>query len=255
MKPIWRLSLEAERLGRGELVSPLAVEGPRDTQEIIKSFNRMNERITRTVDYQIGLLRSLAHDLKGPLAGIQRLVGSVGPDNARNQIEAHLTRVQNNINSIMSFSRAVMRDGDFEPIDLALLLDVVIEERCELGDLAQMADAEPVIVTCRVNAIQRCLFNLLENACKYGGAAHATVSKDGGEAVITVDDNGPGIPEDELEHVFQPFARLATDVPGSGLGLAIVKTIVADQGGSIRLLNRPKGGLRAELRLPLYRED
>ncbi|SFL19055.1 Signal transduction histidine kinase [Pseudovibrio ascidiaceicola] len=255
MRPFWRLSHEAERLGRGESTTSLAVEGPRDTREIIKSFNRMNERVSLAVDYQIGLLRSLAHDLKGPLSGVKRLSKTIKPDTARDQISARLDQVQNTLDSIMTFSRAVMRDGDFQRVDLALLLDVVIEERCELGDAAEMADAAPVIVSCRVNAIQRCLSNLVENACKYGEAAQATVSKDGDEAVITIDDNGPGIPEDELELVFQPFERLATDVPGSGLGLAIVKTIVTDQGGSIRLLNRAEGGLRAELRLPLHRQD
>ena len=255
MRPFWRLSYQAERLGRGETTSSLVVQGPRDTREIIRSFNRMNERVTQAVDYQIGLLRSLAHDLKGPLAGIKQLVEAIGPDTTRHQIEARLDRVQSIVESIMAFSRAVLRDGDFQRVDLALLLDVVIEERCEQGDAAEMADTQPVIVSCRVNAIQRCLSNLVENACKYGGAAHATVSKDGDEAVINIDDNGPGIPEDELESVFQPFERLATDIPGSGLGLAIVKTIVTDQGGSIRLLNRAEGGLRAELRLPLHREN
>ncbi len=255
MRPFWHLSREAERLGRGESTSSLAVEGPRDTREIIKSFNRMNERVTQAVEYQIGLLRSLAHDLKGPLAGIKQLVDAIGPDTTRHQIEARLNRVQSIIDSIMAFSRAVLRDGDFQRVDLALLLDVVIEERRELGDVAEMTDTEPVIVSCRVNAIQRCLSNLVENACKYGGEAHATVFREGDEAVINIDDNGPGIPEEELERMFQPFERLTEEVSGSGLGLAIVKTIVVDQGGSIRLINRSKGGLRAQLRLPLHREN
>ncbi|KZL00876.1 Osmolarity sensor protein EnvZ [Pseudovibrio sp. Ad14] len=255
MAPFWHLSHQAERLGRGETTSSLIVQGPRDTREIIRSFNRMNERVTQAVDYQIGLLRSLAHDLKGPLAGIKQLVDAVGPQTTRYQIEARLDRIQSIVESIMAFSRAVMRDGDFQRVDLTLLLDVVIEERSELGDAAEMTDTAPVIVSCRVNAIQRCLSNLVENACKYGSAAHVTVSKDGDEAVITIDDNGPGIPEEELDRVFQPFQRLATDIPGSGLGLAIVKTIVTDQGGSIGLFNRAEGGLRAELRLPLYRKN
>ncbi len=255
MRPFWNLSHQAERLGRGELASQLAVEGPRDTQEIIKSFNRMNERVTQTVDYQIGLLRSLAHDLKGPLAAVQRLVGSVEPDTTKNQIETRLNRVQTNIDSIMSFSRAVMRDGNLEKVDLALLLDVVVEEHYGQGALVEMTDAEPVIVSCRVNAIQRCLSNLVENACKYGGEARACVSKDGDEAIVTISDKGPGIPEDELERVFQPFERLTQHVPGTGLGLTITKTIMVDHGGSVHLLNGPTGGLQAVLRLPLHAYD
>jgi len=134
MLPLRRLSKEAERLGRGEAASVLAVEGPSDTREIITSFNRMNERVTQAVDYQIGLLRSLAHDLKGPLAGVKGLVASVGPDTTRDQIEERLTRVQGIVDAIMSFSRAVMRDGDFQTVDISQLMDVVIDERVELGD-------------------------------------------------------------------------------------------------------------------------
>ncbi|MDJ0631030.1 MAG: ATP-binding protein [Rhodobacter sp.] len=255
MRPLRRLSREAERLGRGEVVERLAVEGPRDTREIIATFNRMNERITQAVDYQIGLLRSLAHDLSGPLAGVKRLVGSVGPDTTRDQIEARLERVQSIVDAIMAFSRAVMRDGDFQSVDLVQLLDVVIDERVELGGDAAMEDSEPIMATCRVSAIQRCLSNLVDNACKYGGQARATVRRDGDEAVVTIDDAGPGIPDGDLERVFEPFQRLADSTQGNGLGLAIAKTIVVDQGGSIRLLNRPEGGLRAELRLPLERVD
>ncbi|MCF6433516.1 HAMP domain-containing sensor histidine kinase [Leisingera sp. MMG026] len=255
MRPLRRLSREAERLGRGEAALILAVEGPRDTREIIGSFNRMNERVTQSVDYQIGLLRSLAHDLRGPLAGVKRLVASVGPDATRDQIETHLDRVEGVVDSIMAFSRAVMRDGDFQKVNLGQLLEVVIEDRVDQGYDATMADYSDVLVTCRVNAIQRCLGNLVENACKYGGEAYAHVYQDGTDAVVTIDDSGPGIPEDQLDRVFEPFQRLEEDATGSGLGLAIVKTIVTDQGGTIRLFNRPEGGLRAELRLPLEREE
>ncbi|MCF6432474.1 ATP-binding protein [Leisingera sp. MMG026] len=117
------------------------------------------------------------------------------------------------------------------------LLEVVVDERAELGEDAEMAEAAPVIVSCRVNAVQRCLSNLVENACKYGGQARAAVVQEGDVAVVTIDNFGPGIAKEDLERVFRPFERLGQVVPGSGLGLAIVKTIVVDQGGAVRLLN------------------
>jgi len=250
MAPFRRVAHQAELLGRGDRASPVPVDGPRDVREIVTAFNRMNARVSQATDYQIGLLHSLGHDLKGPLASVKRLVGDVGPDETRAQIEHRLDSVQTIVNAIMSFSRAVLRDGELEVTDLAAMLNTVINEQADLGADAEAETPDRLLLTCRINAMERCLRNLVENALKYGGSVRATLFTDDSEAVIQIDDTGPGIPDDEIESAFQPFYRLADDTKGSGLGLAIARTIVIDQGGSLTLTNRPEGGLRAELRLP-----
>ena len=103
----------------------------------------------------------------------------------------------------------------------------------------------------RYNALTRVLRNLLENAVKYGGTAHVTLTSSENMAAIHVDDDGPGIPSEQLETAFEPFQRLGAEGPGSGLGLAIVRTIVVDQGGTVSLENRIGGGLRASVFLPI----
>ena len=115
-------------------------------------------------------------------------------------------------------------------------------------------DSGRVLVACRPAALRRALRNLLENAADYGGRAAARSERDDAEIRVVVEDEGPGIPEDELERVFEPFVRLeasrSRDTGGSGLGLAIARGIVRGHGGDIRLENRAEGGLRATVALP-----
>ena len=118
-----------------------------------------------------------------------------------------------------------------------------------------MAPAAPLIHDCQPNALKRALTNLLDNAVKYGNRAHATIATAGKALEITIDDEGPGIPDAELPKVFQPFYRVEDlrnrDSGGAGLGLAIAQSIVQAHGGELSLANRPGGGLRAIIKLPL----
>ncbi|MEO0487687.1 MAG: ATP-binding protein [Pseudomonadota bacterium] len=251
MRPMKDLRRGAALLGRGERAPDVPVRGAADVQEIVAAFNTMNARVSQATDYQIGLLRSIGHDLKGPLAAVERLVSDLGPNETREQIERRLGSVQGIVDSIMSFSRAVMRDGDMEETNLSEVLHTLADEQQDVGHDVPVEAPARLLVTCRLNATERCIRNLIENAIKYGGAARARLFEQSGEVVLWIDDDGPGVPQDELETVFQPFRRLAQDTQGTGLGLAIAQTIAIDQGGSLSLSNRPEGGVRAELRLPM----
>jgi|GEM_PF-6824984 len=251
MTPFTRVARSAEQLGRGDVADPVPLSGPSDMRSVITAFNRMNGRITQSIDYQIGLLRSLGHDLKGPLASANRLLDEVKPESTREQIELRLSRVRAIVDSIMNFSRAVMRDSPMQRTDLAELVNTLVAEQQEMGAHVEIEAPESLPVTCRINATERAIRNLLENALKYGGRAQIRLSKEDDMAVLCIEDSGPGIPEDMLEEVFVPFRRLADNIEGSGLGLAIARTIAVDQGGTVSIFNRPEGGLRAELRLPL----
>ncbi|MEM8553483.1 MAG: HAMP domain-containing sensor histidine kinase [Pseudomonadota bacterium] len=255
MAPLRDLAQSADALGRGEQGATLAVRGPSDTREIITAFNQMNQRVNQSVDYQIGLLQSLGHDLKGSLASVDMLVDGVEPVATRTLITSRLGRVQDILNSIMGFSRAVMRDGSLEVVNLAAMVQSVVDEQADLGAHATVETPQGVMMRCRINAVERALRNLVENAIKHGGSAHTALHVEGDEAVITVDDDGPGLPQGQLETVFQPFFQGTEDSTGTGLGLAIARTIAVDHGGSVTLSNRSGGGLRAELRLPLAMGD
>lgn len=253
MRPFRALAKGAEVLSRGEKAADVTVEGPRDLREIIRAFNRMNARVAQSTDYQIGLLHSLGHDLTGPLASADRLLGSVEPPEARENLRRQIGRAEAIVQSIMQFSRAVIRDGTLEPVDLGSLLETVVHDKADQGADAAVTVEEGVVVQCRANATWRCVQNLVENAIKYGGNVSASLYTEGDMAVAAIEDDGPGIPQAHMARLFQPFQRLDDSRPGSGLGLAIVRTIAIDHGGSVSLSNRVGGGLRAELRLPLMR--
>lgn len=251
MRPLRHLTVGAHRLGRGEKIEPIAIEGSVDLRETIDAFNQMSERVTQASDYQIGLLRSLGHDLKGPLAAMSLLLHKVAPDETRQQIETRLDGALAIVSAIMRFTRATMRDGEIVALDLPSLLEALVEEQADMGHTVA-ADLQPgVTIRARYNAMERVFRNLIENGVKYGGSVRVTLHESGGLAEIHVDDNGPGIPEEKLETVFRPFERLAQDASGSGLGLSIVKSIVVDHGGVVGLQNRPQGGLRVVVTIPI----
>lgn len=122
------------------------------------------------------------------------------------------------------------------------------------GDRASLAPSAPLPVTLRPRAMNRALRNLIDNAVRYGGVAMVTLKHEPGRAVITIADKGPGLPEDQLEAVFEPFVRLegsrSRDTGGGGLGLAIARTIIQAHGGTVTLGNVAGGGLQAVARLP-----
>lgn len=251
MAPLGKLTANAERLGRGEETGGLEPEGSVDVREAILAFNRMETRILHALSYQIALLRSLGHDLSGPLQRLRDATGDVSPEETRERIDKRLSAVDAIVQSVASFARETRRDADTSRVDIASMVEALVDEQAEAGFSAEISiDAEPV-VRGRYNALTRAFRNLVENAIKYGNAVRVRVASEDGMAVVHVDDEGPGIAAEELEAAFEPFQRLGASGPGSGLGLSIVQTIIIDHGGTVDLSNLDGGGLRASVRLPL----
>lgn len=255
MRPFGTLAANAERLGRGETTDELEPTGSVDVRSTIVAFNRMEARIEQSFDYQTALLRSFGHDLTGPLNRLNRTIEQVEPVKTREQMQKRLQSVDDIVQSISSFARETRRDGSVSKIDLGSLLEALVEEQTEVGHVATLSMGADPVVRGRYNALTRAFRNLIENAVKYGNAAHVSAEVQDGSVVIHVDDEGPGIDADQLEAAFEPFQRLGHRGPGTGLGLAIVRAILVDHGGSAQLANRDGGGLRATLRLPIEAED
>jgi signal transduction histidine kinase len=139
-------------------------------------------------------------------------------------------------------------------VDIAALLESVVDDMADAGMPVTMTASAPTTHDCQPNALKRAISNLLNNAVKYGKCARAAIASAGGGVEITIDDDGPGIPEVELAKVFQPFYRVedsrSRETGGTGLGLAIAQSIVQAQGGDLTLANRTGGGLRATITLP-----
>ncbi|MCV6586931.1 MAG: HAMP domain-containing histidine kinase [Marinibacterium sp.] len=253
MRPLTAMAINAERIGRGEEVGPLVETGSIDIRNTIVAFNRMEARIVLALEYKTTLLRSLGHDLKGPIAHLHEALQAVEPPAMRDPLQRRLDTIQDIVHSVTNLTRDTHHDGDLVQIDLASLVDALVDEQVEAGRDVTCSIEDQGVVTGRYNALTRVLRNLLENAVKYGGRTTVTLARHQDMAAIHIDDEGPGIPEDQLEEAFEPFQRLGAEGPGSGLGLAIVRAIVTDQGGLVALKNRPEGGLRASVFLPLER--
>ncbi|MDW8371456.1 MAG: ATP-binding protein, partial [Geminicoccaceae bacterium] len=253
-RPLVGLAEAAELLGRGEPGGPLPEQGPEEIRRAIAAFNRMQDRLSRFIADRTRLLAALGHDLRTPITSLRLRAELLDDEEARARICATLEEMQRMVEATLAFARDEAMGEPVREVDLAALVEGVVEDLAELGGDARLVASEPVVARIRPAAVKRAIRNLVENALAYGRRARVSLAREGGEAVVTVDDDGPGIPPEKLEEVFEPFVRLETsrsaETGGVGLGLAIARGIVRGHGGDVTLANRPEGGLRATLRLP-----
>jgi len=254
-RPLAGLAEAAERLGRGEPVAPLPETGPEEVRRAVAAFNRMQERLSRFIADRTRLLAALGHDLRTPITSLRLRAELLDDEEAKQRIVETLDEMQRMVESTLAFAREEAQAEPVRETDLAALVEGTVEDLSELGLDVRLVASEPVVARIRSAAVRRALRNLIENAVRYGKRARVGLVREGEEAVVRVDDDGPGIPVDKLEEVFEPFVRLdpsrSTETGGVGLGLAIARGIARAHGGEVSLVNRPEGGLRACLRLPL----
>jgi signal transduction histidine kinase len=249
-RPLATLSAAAERLGRGEAIPSLEERGPSDIRATIVAFNQMQSRLQRFVQDRTRLLAAISHDLRSPITALRLRAEMVDQDELRERMVASLDEMQTMVEATLAFARDDSAREKTETVDLSQLVDDAIEARTELGYPIKWNRAPPLLYPCRPLALKRALGNLIDNALRYG--KDVEVLLEGTNAVVR--DRGPGIPNDQLEFVFEPFARLeesrSSETGGTGLGLAIARSIARNHGGDIVLSNRPEGGLEARLALP-----
>jgi signal transduction histidine kinase len=244
------LTTAAEKLGRGEALPPLDERGPIDIRRTTRAFNQMQDRLHRFVSDRTRMLAGISHDLRSPITALRLRAEMVDDDDLRQRMIASLNEMHQMVEATLAFAR---EDAGTEPtqvIDLAALGQELVAERQELGQPVHWEGGPAWRCACRPLALRRALGNLVDNAVRYGSTARLRLEP--GSFVIY--DDGPGIPEDRMAHVFEPFARLEEsrnlETGGTGLGLAIARSIARSHGGDVSLQNRPGGGLRAVLTLP-----
>ncbi len=252
--PLGLLSAAADRLGRDVTAEPLAEAGTVEMQRAARAFNRMQERLRRLIESRTQMLAALSHDLRTPLTLLRLRTEEVADAGERDKMLATIGEMDEMIGSTLAFARDEVRAEPRRKVDLAALLASVVDDVADAGLPVTMTPAAALSYDCQPGALKRALINLLDNAVKYGKRAQAAISSAGKTIEITIDDDGPGIPEAELAKVFEPFYRVedsrSRDTGGTGLGLAIAQAIVQAHGGELTLANRPAGGLRASIKLP-----
>jgi signal transduction histidine kinase len=253
--PLGLLSAAADRLGRDVAAEPLAEAGTIEMQRAARAFNRMQERLRRLIESRTQMLAALSHDLRTPLTLLRLRTEEVVDADERDKMLATIGEMDEMIGSTLAFARDEVRAEPRRRVDIAALLASVVDDMADAGLAVTMQPAAALIHDCQPGALKRAITNLLDNAVKYGQRARAAIAAAENAIEITIDDDGPGIPDEELPEVFQPFYRVensrSRDTGGTGLGLAIAQAIVQAHGGELTLANRPGGGLRACIKLPV----
>jgi signal transduction histidine kinase len=255
VRPLTRLAQAARGLGENLRQAPLPEDGPSEVREAAQAFNAMQDRIRHGIEEREHFLAAVSHDLKTPVTRMRLRSELLTDANLRERFLRDLDEMQQMLGGALDFLRGKAADEAQRPIDMLALLESLVDDQAELGrDIRLLAGADAVRFVGRPQALRRAIGNLVDNALKYSRRATLALDDDGKLLRIVVEDEGPGIPDAELERVFEPFHRVDSsrnrETGGVGLGLAIVRQIALDHGGEVTLANRAGGGLRAELRLP-----
>ncbi|MBI5137119.1 MAG: HAMP domain-containing protein [Nitrospirae bacterium] len=253
-RPLTMLATAADKLGRDIHRPPLAETGPAEVRRAAAAFNTMQQRIGRYLRDREQMLAAVSHDLKTPITRLRLRAELAGDPAFQDKVRQDLDEMEAMVNATLDFMRGAGGAGEpLRAVNVTALAESIQEDQEELGH-AVTVSGQAAPYPARVVALKRCLNNLVENAIRYGGAARVHIADDGHALTIRVADDGPGIPEERLEQVFEPFVRLETSrnraTGGTGLGLAIARTIARAHGGDLILRNRPRGGLDAILTLP-----
>ncbi len=255
-RPLSDLARAADSMGRDMRPAQLAERGARELRDAARAFNTMQDRLRRYLDSRTRVLAAMSHDLKTPLTRMRLQVEALDNPPMQARIGRELDEMESMVREALALFRGLDDGEPAAPIDVDALLAQLRGEFTDMGAPVTLAGRALQPYLGKPQALKRCLTNLIANAVKFGTRADILV-EDGAELVIRVRDQGPGIPPDELERVFEPFYRLESsrnrDSGGSGLGLSIARDIAQSHGGWLTLHNLPAGGLEALLRLPRRR--
>lgn len=253
MRPLNRLAEAAERLGRNIYSPPLDADGPTEVRRSAKAFNLMQQRLIDTVTEKTRFLAAISHDLRSPITRMRLRTEQIDKPMLREKFRRDLEDMETLISSTVDFMRGVEVHENRHLININAMLQSLQVDAQETGaEVSLSGEAAPI--DGYAVSLKRCLQNVLENAIRYGKSAHIEVMDAPTHLRIAIRDRGPGIPEDLLGQVFEPFYRVETSrnaaTGGSGLGLSIAKTIVEAHDGQIHLRNMASGGLEVLIDLP-----
>ncbi|MBS0538609.1 MAG: two-component sensor histidine kinase [Proteobacteria bacterium] len=253
--PIEHLGVAADALGKGRDVPDFAFSGgTREVRNAATAFQTMKIRLGRSIQQRTEMLAGVSHDLRTPLTRMKLSLALLPESPEAKELGDDVLDMERMIEGYLAFARG---EGDEEPVpsDLAdILEDVAAGARRDDSDVAIATEGD-MNVELRPLAMKRCLTNLLSNALRHGKRAELRAVRGRTSVEITVDDDGPGIPESRREDVFRPFLRLDesrnVDTGGVGLGLTIARDVARSHGGDVTLGDSPLGGLRVLVRIPV----
>ena len=254
-RPLSQFSHAADEFGRGNDPGVLAEDGPQDVRQAAKAFNRMQRRLSRTLETQRTMLRAVGHDLRTPLTSLRIRAEMIPEELHREKFIATIDEMTDMTEEILDWAKNASALETVASVDLQALLSSIVDDFSDQGEDITLTDFSSVTVSIRRMAIKRALINVIGNALKYASNTQISVSQSHSSIDIHVDDTGPGIPEEMISDALKPFVRLESsrnkDSGGTGLGLSITETIVLAEGGKLIIKNLQPRGLRVTLCLPI----
>jgi signal transduction histidine kinase len=252
-RPLRTLAVAARGFRPGGGNEPVVEAGPSDVRDVIAAYNTLSLRVNAMLEEKDRMLGAIGHDLRTPLAALRVRVESVEDDTDRARMADTIDEMTRTLEDILSLARLGRPSEPATETDVAALIDAVVDDFRELDHDVAFEECPRFIMRMRPTLMRRAVRNLIENAVKYAGAAEVRLVPGDKQVAIEVCDRGPGIPQAQLDAVFDPFTRLETsrnrDTGGIGLGLALARAIVREAGGDIALANRDGGGLVATITL------
>ncbi len=254
VRPIRRLAQAADSFGKGRDVADFKPEGAMEVRQAASAFLRMRDRIRRQIDQRTEFLAGVSHDLRTPLTRMKLQLAMLSNVAEAQNLESDVADMERMVEGYLAFARG---EGTEQPqaINIAALLRDVVGQMRRDGVVIDLHVEEAMTLPLRQEAMRRCLTNLIGNAGRHGEHVSVRAGRRRRAIEITIDDDGPGIPEDRREDVFRPFFRLEQSrnpaTGGVGLGLSIARDVVRNHGGDLTLEDAPDGGLRARIWLPI----
>lgn len=254
-RPLRDLADAAVRVGAADKPEEVPVQGYGDVRQTLEAFNAMSRRVSQLLNEKDVMLGALGHDLRTPLASLRIRIETMEPESERIKAVRTIEEASQLLEDILELSRQGRSREPERIMDLAVVVQDIVEDYAETGAPVKLEVSEKAPVACRPVLFGRAMRNLIDNAIVYGGAASVSVTRVGDTAIVSVMDDGPGIPADMLARATDPFVRGDTsrsrETGGAGLGLTLAEAIAKAHLGLLKLANRTPTGLVATIELPV----
>ncbi len=250
-RPLVRLSKAAERFGKGEIVEDLRPSGALEIRKATYEFDRMMKRINRHLAQRSEMLSGISHDLRTPLTRLKLQLAMMEKKDLSEKMSADIDEMEKMLNDYLQYAKSQAEESSTK-ININDMLKEILKNYDK--NRYELISKETIILEGRKNLIKRCILNIIGNGLAYGDKIVIEIRKSLNRAVITVEDNGPGIPKGEYSNVFKPFYRIdksrGLNKSGVGLGLSISQDIIKSHGGNISLSESRFKGLLVKISLP-----
>ncbi len=251
-RPITNLAKAAAKFGKGEEIEEFKPSGAAEIRQAGYEFDKMRKRIIRHLNQRSEMLSGISHDLRTPLTRMKLQTAFINDDDIKNKLTDDINEMEKMLNEYLQFTSSSYLEKD-EQFNLSELISKIVEKYNNSNIFKNISPR--IYINGRKNLIQRCINNLIDNAIKYGEKVNIELNKKNNNLFIKIEDDGPGIQEQEYENVFKPFYKISkgrADAKSSvGLGLSIASDIIRSHGGNIKLERSSLGGLGVKIFLPV----